>query len=75
MCIDYRAYNIHTKIDAYPCIDSIIYNILYHLGGPVILSKIDLAQCSHQVWVAKDNKHRTTFQMHFGLFKYCVFPF
>ena len=59
MCIDYRALNANTIIDAYPitCTD----DILDCLGGSVIFSKIDLAQGYHQVRIAKGNKHRTAF--------------
>ena len=73
MCIDYRALNANTIIDAYPipCID----NILDYLGGSVIFSKIDLAQGYHQVRIAKGHEHRTAFQMRFGLFEYCVLLF
>ena len=73
MCIDYRALNANTKIDPYtiPCIN----NILNYLGGSFIFSKIDLAQGYHQVRIAKGHEHKTTFQMNFRLFKYCVPPF
>ena len=73
MCIDYRALNVNTIIDAYPisCID----DILGCLGGSVIFSKIDLAQGYHQVRIAKGHEHRTVFQMCFGLFEYYVLLF
>ena len=73
MCIDYRALNANTIIDAYPI--PRIDDILDHLGGSVIFSKIDLAQGYHQVRIAKGHEHRTAFQMCFGLFEYCVLPF
>ena len=59
MCIDYRALNINTVIDAYPI--PCIGNILDHLGGSVIFSKIDLAQGYHQVRIAKGHDNGTAF--------------
>ena len=47
------------------------YILLISLIGPrgsVILSKIDLAQSSHQVHIDKACKHRTSFQTRFRLF-------
>ena len=73
MCIDYRALNVNTTIDAYPI--ALIDNILDCLGSSVIFSKIDLAQGYHQVWIAKGHEHRTAFQTFFGLFEYCVLLF
>ena len=70
MCIDYRALNVNTIINAYPipCID----DILDCLQGSVIFSKIDLAQGYHQVRIAKGHEYRTAFQMCFRLFEYCI---
>ena len=70
MCIEYRALNANTIVDAYPipCID----NILDCLGCSVIFSKIDLAQGYHQVWIAKVYEYRTVFQMRFRLLEYHV---
>ena len=73
MCIDYRALNANTIIDAYPI--PRIDNILDCLGGSVIFSKIDLAQGYHQVRIAKGHEHRTAFQTCFELFEYHVLLF
>ena len=73
MCIDYRAFNANTVIDAYPIPH--IDNILEYLGGSVTFSKIGLAQGYHQVWIAKGHEHRTTFQTCSGLFEYHILPF
>ena len=45
MCIDYRALNSDTIIDAHPIPG--IGDILDCLGGSVIVEKIDLAQSYH----------------------------
>ena len=73
ICIDYRALNANTIINAYPipCID----DILDFLQGSVIVSKIDLAQSYHQVRITKGYEHRTAFQMCFRLFEYCILSF
>ena len=73
MCIDYRALNVNTIIDAYPIPH--IDDILDYLEGSIIFSKIDLAQGYHQVRIAKGYEHRTIFQMHFELFEYHVLIF
>ena len=73
MCIDYRALNANTIIDAYPI--PRIYDTLDRLGGLVIFRKIDLAQSYRQVRIAKGHKHRTAFQMRFELFEYHILPF
>ena len=73
ICIDCRSFNANTMIGAYPI--PYIDDIPYRLGGSVIFNKIDLAQGYHQVRIAKDHKHRTAFQMHFGLFEYHILPF
>ena len=73
MCIDYRVLDANTIIDAYPI--PRIDNIFDCLEGPVIFSKIGLAQGYYQVRIAKGHEHRIAFQMHFGLSKYCVLIF
>ena len=59
MCIEYRALNANTIINAYPI--PRIEDILDHLGGSVIFNKIDLAQGYHKVRIAKVHEHRTAF--------------
>ena len=63
MCIDYRALNANTIIDAYPipCINS----ILDYLGLSMIFSKIDLAQVYHQVQIAKGHEQINIFYIRF----------
>ena len=73
MCIDYRPFNPNTIIDSYPI--PYIDNMLEHLGGSVIFSKIDLAQGYHQVRIAKGHEHKTAFQIRFELFEYRVLLF
>ena len=60
MCIDYRALNANTIIDAYPI--PRIDDILDHLGGSVIFSKIKLAQGYYKVWITMGHEHITAFQ-------------
>ena len=73
ICIDCRALNSNTIIDTYSiqCID----DIFDHLQGPAIFIKIYLAQSYYQVKIYKGYKHRTAFQMCFGLFDYPVLLF
>ena len=73
MCIDYRALNAKPIIYAYPI--PRIDDILEHLGGSVIFSKIDLAQGYHQVRIAKAHEHRIAFKTSFRLFEYCILLF
>ena len=73
MCIDYREFIANTIIHAYPTLH--IDNVLDHLGGSIIFSKIKLAQGYLQVQIAKGHEHRTAFHMNFGLFEYHVILF
>ena len=73
MCIDYSALNANTIIDAYPIPH--IDDILDHLGGSIIFSKIDSSLDYHQVWIAKGYEHRTAFHTCCGLFRYHVLLF
>ena len=61
MCIDFKALNANTIIDAYPIPH--IDNILELLGGSVVFSKIDLAQGYHQVRIAKGCELITAFHV------------
>ena len=69
MCIEYRALNISTIINAYPipCIE----DIPNFLRDSVIFSEINLAQGYHKAQIAKGHKHRPAFLIHF---EYHVVP-
>ena len=73
MCIDYRAINNNTIIDNYPMPH--IDDILDHLGGSTIFSKIDLASGYHQVEIEEEHRHCTAFQSRFRLFEYKIVLF
>ena len=72
-CVDYRGLNSVTKKDSYPipnitdCIDS--------LSGSKWFSTLDLASGYWQCEVAEDDRHKTAFTTHKGLFQFKVLPF
>ena len=72
-CIDYRSLNQNTILDKFPI--PRIDNILDHLHGAKIYSKIDLAQGYHQVAIGLGHKNHTAFQSKFGLYEFTVLPF
>ena len=73
MCLDYRALNANTIIDAYPIPHT--DNTLDYLGDLVVFSKIKLGKSYCKIRIAKVYKHMTAFLMHFELFEYLVLLF
>lgn len=73
MCIDYRAVNAVTTIDAFP-IPS-IKTILHRMRGAQFYSTFDLKDAYHQVRIADKDKYKTAFITAYGLYQWKVMPF
>ena len=62
ICVDYRALNRDTVLDKYPIKDK-------------VFSALDLMKGYHQVKVREEDKHKTAFACHQGLYQYRRMPF
>ena len=72
-CVDYRKLNECTKKDAYPLPH--IGDSLDALSGSCWFSTLDLAQGFYQVEMDENDKQKTAFATHRGLFQFKVMPF
>ena len=72
-CVDYRKLNECTKKDAYPLPH--IGDSLDALLGSCWFSTLDLAQGFYQVEMDKNDKQKTAFATHRGLFQFKMMPF
>ncbi|KAE8244750.1 hypothetical protein A4X13_0g6302 [Tilletia indica] len=72
-CIDYRQLNTHTIPDRYPLptIDAIFQT----LGGKKWFSALDAIRGYHQLGVRPEDRWKTAFVCHRGLFQYKMVPF
>ncbi len=72
-CVDYHKLNNATHKDAYllPKID----DILEALRGAKYLCSINLASGYWQIKVADNDKEKTTFSSHLGLYEFLCMPF
>ncbi|KAE8227823.1 hypothetical protein CF326_g7266 [Tilletia indica] len=72
-CVDYRQLNAHTIPDAYPLptTDSIFNS----LAGKKIYSSLDAIRGYHQLPVREQDRWKTAFTCHRGLFQYKTVPF
>ena len=72
-CVDYRRLNAETVRDSYPiprmdeCIDS--------LGDAQLFSTLDANSGYWQIEMAEEDKNKTAFTTHYGLFRYLRMPF
>ena len=71
--VDYRKLNAQTRTDAYPM--PRIEDILDRVGNAKFITTLDLTRGYWQVPVAKEDRHKTAFTSHFGLYQFCVMPF
>ena len=75
VCIDYRALNKDTKPDKYPIprIDELIDRV--GKCRAKIFSALDLMKGYHQVKMKEEDKQKTAFVCHHGLYQYRRMPF
>ena len=72
-CVDYRPINAVTIADIYPL--PRIDTILDRVGGMRYASTIDLSKGFWQIDMADEDKQKTAFATHRGLFQFRVMPF
>ena len=72
-CVDYRRLNSITQKDAYPV--PLIQDIFDTLQGATVFTTLDLRSGYWQVDVAKEDRPKTAFVCHRGLFEFCRLPF
>lgn len=72
-CIDYRKLNAVTKKDVYPL--PRIDDALNHLKNMRFFSTLDLISGYYQIPIAEEDKEKTAFITHSGLYEFNVMPF
>eukprot|EP00745_Piridium_sociabile_P039410 TRINITY_DN7365_c0_g1_i12.p1 TRINITY_DN7365_c0_g1~~TRINITY_DN7365_c0_g1_i12.p1 ORF type:complete len:1702 (-),score=291.88 TRINITY_DN7365_c0_g1_i12:2644-7599(-) len=72
-CIDYRWLNKITEFDAEPIPD--VEALFAALGGSRFFSRIDLAKGYWQIPVRPEDRSKTAFATHMGLFQFVRMPF
>jgi len=72
-CVDYRALNAVTKLDAYPIPN--ITDTLDSLGHSKIFTVLDMASGYRQIPVKLEDREKTAFSCHQGQFQFVKMPF
>ena len=73
LCIDYHSLNRVMIKNQYPI--PLINNMLDHLWGARIYSKIDLHTGYNNIRIKEGDKWKTAFRTRYGAFEYLVMPF
>ena len=68
LCIDMREANKAIKCEKHPM--PTLEDIIAHLNGSTVFSKLDLSGTYHQLELAEESRYITTFSTHVGLRRY-----
>ena len=72
-CIDYHWLNDRTVLNRYPLL--LPEEMLDHLGGAKVFSKIDLRSGYWQMPIREQDIPKTAFRTRWGLYEFLVMPF
>jgi len=72
-CVDYRRLNAATEKDAYPV--PLIQDIFDQLQGATVFTTLDLRSGYHQMDLAEEDRPKSAFVCHRGLFEFNRLPF
>ena len=70
LCVDYRALNAITVKNKYPL--PRVEDLIDHLKGAKIFSKLDLRSGYHQIRIDKEDVHKTAFRWTFRIYGFTI---